>query len=285
MSPVVASDKLTLLRKGRPMLRLATALLLTVFLYPIGSADASGLIWKLPEDGTAATFRGTYTQLVRRTDATQQNVDLSWTRVLTIRSVGSEQASYRGEMQPCRWLEFEQTTGEIVGGQVETGPGGRILVKVLVPEKLVLATVADDGGIPVAFIPIAQGWKQVDDAEPMPLTAEAIDLTPSVTLLGYPRSLSAGGEGGSVDVGTTRLATSQWTGSETMESSVRRTTSQTELWRSPDAPFGVAKWAVSIKLERKESTSSRSEFAPADEIREEMSLAEVTDGAVSKLNP
>lgn len=267
------------------MLRFATLALLTSFFVSTSLVEAAGLVWQLPEDGTAATFRGTYTQLVRRTDASQQDVDLTWTRVLTVRSVGKSEGTFRGESVPCRWLEFEQMTGEVVGGEVQTGPGGHILVKVLVPESLIVSTVADDIGIPVSFLPIAQGWKQIDDGEAVPLTAEAIDLNPSVTLLGYPRSLTSGGEGAAMDVGGTRLTTAQWTSEEESESTTRRTTTSTELWRAPEAPFGVAKWTVSVKMERKESTAPRDEFVPANEVSESMELVEMTPGAVSKLNP
>lgn len=285
MSLVRIGDKLCAETKGILMLRFASLALLAAICIPSGLAEAAGLVWQLPEDGTAATFRGTYTQLVRRTDPSQQNVDLTWTRVLTVRSVGTDQGTFRGETVPCRWIEIEQQTGEVVGGEIQTGPGGTILIKVLVPEKLVLSTVTDEIGIPVSFLPIAQGWKQIGDGEALPLTSEAIDLTPSVTLLGFPRSLTAGGAGAAMDVGSVRLTTSQWTSQEVSESSTRRTSTNTELWRSPEAPFGVAKWTVSVKLERKESTAPRDEYIPADEVTETMELVEVTTGAVSKLNP
>ena len=58
------------------------ALLLTAAL-AVQSANAAGLIWQFPEDGTAATYRGEYKQLIRRTDATQQDVTLTWARTIT----------------------------------------------------------------------------------------------------------------------------------------------------------------------------------------------------------
>lgn len=283
MFSVARCDKLWKTPEGLSMSRLIAiaALLFTLAASP--SANAAGLVWQLPEDGTAATFRGTYKQLVRRSDASQQNVDLSWTRILTVRSVGTEDGEFRGESQPCRWIEFEQTTGEVVGGQVKAGPGGQILVKVLVPEKLVLSGVADEIGIPVSFIPIVKGWKKIDDGAPVPLTFESFDPTPTLTLLGFPRELAAGGTGSTIEVGSLSLPTSQWTGRDMVESTTQRSTSDVEVWRSPEAPFGVAKWSVDVKIETKGSTSDRSEFQESVTTREEMSLQEITDNAESSL--
>lgn len=259
--------------------------LLTLATCVLGTADvrAAGLIWRLPEDGSAATYRGTYTLLVRRTDTSQQNQELSWTRVLTIRSVGTETAEYRGQTQACRWVEFEQTTGLVEGGQVVPGPGGQVVLKVLVPEALVLPGVADNRGIPVSQLPIVRGWQQVDEGQAVELTSDGVDLSPAVTLLGFPRGLDAGGAGGTMAVAGANVTTSDWTGEEVVESATQRATKNVSLTRSDETPFGVVKWAVTVELESKGSTEDRSEFAPASTMTEEMTLVEISSDAVSRL--
>ena len=248
------------------------------------SASAAGLVWSLPEDGTQATYSGTLTQLVRRSDPTQQDATLTWNRTVTVRSVGVREVEYLGQTVPGRWLEIETVTGELQGGTVQAGPGGRIIAKVLVPEPSVSGQTTDEDGVPQSFLTVVEGYRQVDDGPVETIEAGAFDPSPDMTLLGAPPTLSASGESGGVSVGGRQLTGEVWTAEQTVESRRKRAVSQTRLTKSADAPFGVAAWEVRTELQEKQALLPRSEFQPTTESTETMELVEVTGGAVGVLS-
>ena len=246
------------------------------------TADAAGLLWKFPEDGTSATYRGEYKQLVRRTDATQQDVTLSWARTLTVRVVGTEQAEYMGKPVAARWLEIEQATGELIGGAVQAGPGGRTIVKLLVPESALSGATTDEDGVPQSFIPIIKGWRQIDDRPVEELPAKAYDPSPEMTLLGFPNDLQPSGET-PVQIAGQNADGTTWKGERTTESKWKRAVTKTELTRSDAAPFGSVGWTVEVETFEKQSTQGRGEFETVTDASETMQLVEVTDGATALL--
>ena len=93
-------------------------------LFAAAHADAQGLLWSLPPDGTWVRYEGTYSQLVRRPDSTAGDLQLEWTRHLTIKSVGTSEESYRGQVQPCRWIEIKVVTGQVKEGPDRRRSGG-----------------------------------------------------------------------------------------------------------------------------------------------------------------
>ena len=246
-------------------------------------ADAAGLVWSIPADGTSATYSGTFSQLVKRTDPTQQDVTLTWNRTIVIRSVGGEDVTYNGQTVPARWIEIEQSTGTLDGGTVQAGPGGRIIVKLLVPESAISGGLVDDGGVPQSFLPAARGFRKIGDGPVEPIETAAFDPSPQITLLGQPQSLAATGESGSVSVGGSTLNGEVWKGQTTTESRRRQVITDTTLVKSPDSPFGPISWDVSTVTSEKQAVQPRSEFEETTKASESMQLVEISSGAISLL--
>ena len=74
-------------------------------------ANAQGLIWKLPADGTWIRYEGTYQQIETRSNTGGTDLTIQWIQHLTIKSVGALEAEFEGKTVPCRWLEFKVQTG------------------------------------------------------------------------------------------------------------------------------------------------------------------------------
>ena len=66
------------------------------------SASAQGLIWSLPEDGKWVRFEGTYQQTELRPNSNEGPLQLEWVQHITIKSVGKEDADFKGQKVPCR---------------------------------------------------------------------------------------------------------------------------------------------------------------------------------------
>lgn len=94
-----------------------------------------GLVWNLPESGTWVRYEGEYQQTTSRPEG---DVSLSWQHILEIRCLERETAEWKEAETVCVWLEFESTTGTLVDGELEPGPGSKRLYKILVPEKEIL---------------------------------------------------------------------------------------------------------------------------------------------------
>ncbi len=283
------------------MARLSAFLLLLAVAAPV---HAQGLVWSLPPDGTWIRYAGDYQQVLF--DSTK-NASLSltdakasyncgdtardwakvtcWKRELTVRSVGSQTASYKGEDVPCRWLEFELVTGNVPQGQVgiDPGPVGKRVVKALVPESAVVGATTDARGIPVSFLPVVKGMEKVGDGQVTPLVGNVLQLYPTYSLLAYYRDVqpdpTAGPAGLALDVGTTTGVT----GEIVTESRSDRSTNTGVFWRGDNVPFGVAKWQVTIIREKKEATAPRSTFRPRARIQVTMEAVETGTDAKSVL--
>ena len=94
-----------LVRRGAAVMLMTLAWLGTAI-----TAQAQGLIWNLPADGTEVRYQGTFKQTDSRPGG--QEAVMSWESELLIRSVGTQQVTYEGKEVPGRWLELESRTGK-----------------------------------------------------------------------------------------------------------------------------------------------------------------------------
>ncbi len=70
---------------------------------PLASAQAQGLIWKLPEqDGEWIRYEGTVSQIEARPESAEGNMTIEWVKHVTIKSVGKERrrVSWRNDTVP-----------------------------------------------------------------------------------------------------------------------------------------------------------------------------------------
>lgn len=260
-------------------------LLFGIILFSGAELQAQGLIWSLPPDGSWVRYEGTYTQEEVRPDATG-NLTLQWIRHLTIKSVGHDQADFRGQTVDCRWIELKVQTGRILDGRVDTGSVGERIYKVLIPEAEVLGSLQDSEGLPVSYLPIVRGYRKTNDKDPTPreIKSGTFQVFPVVSLIRHYKTMEQSDVPGSVAVGLEDYATSVLTGSAVQESRTTRVTHETkELHRSDEFPFGLVQWKVEIVEDRKGEVLPRSEFTFASKIEVEMTAREVGTDAVSEL--
>ena len=231
---------------------------------------AQGIVWKLPdEDGVQVTYAGSYTQILRRAESSEQDVELRFNRELRVRSVGRSPMQWRGQEQPGRWIEFEQITR--TGGAVQdVGPGGSIIVKLLVPEAFFDGRPADGNGIPKTAIPYGRGYQQRDGGQITPLPGGTFQPYPSITLVRMSKALEESS-------GTVR-------GEETVEGPESKVELETTIVRDEQAPFGVASWEVLSKQSTKRAAEPRDQFLLKNETTETMELKRVEDGVVSAID-
>jgi hypothetical protein len=251
-----------------------------------GSASAQGLLWELPEDGTWIRYEGSYEQTELRPDSPDGDLVLEWIQQLEIQSVGVENAEFAGKMQPCRWIEIRAVTGKKSETGVNPGPVGERIVRVLVPESRVIAAQVDDLKVPVSFIPIVKGYRQVGTQPAVPLKAKVLQVYPLLSLVSHFRTLETVGEDeevAGVDLGPIPITANQLKGLRQQEDRSSRSTNEVTLWRSTEVPFGLAKWSVKIVTEVKDSTDPRSEFKPVTEVNVEMKAIDTGTDAQSKL--
>ena len=255
---------------------------LCLFAIP-ATANAQGLIWSLPEDGTWARYEGSYNQTEVRTGVAEGNVVLEWIRELTIKSLGTESAMYRGKETTCRWLEFKQVTGKPSEQGIDPGSYGVRIYKILVPEEAIIGKIIDSQDILVDYIPIVKGYRQLslfDEVEE--INAPVFQVYPLITLLRHYRELEeAGNSSLSLKAGT--FTTTKYVGNLTTESPTNRTRNKGEFWRSPEIPFGIAQWSVTVIKENKDREDGRGDFKIVAEITENMSLVATGNGAQTEL--
>ena len=251
------------------MLRFVLLAGLLAFCLP-SAAAAQGLLWKLPaEDGTSVTYAGTYSQVIRRANSTEQDVELSFNRELRVRSVGQQQVDWNGQSQTGRWIEFEQTT-QSGGGVQDVGPGGTMIVKLLVPESFIDGQLKDNNGIPKTAIPYTRGYLQRDGGAIEDLPGGVYQPFPSVTLLRMPKTLEQTGGG--------------WTATESLEGPTSRIEVQTQLTRDDGTPFGLQSWTVTTKESEKQAAEPRDAYTLRSESTESMELKRTESGAVSAID-
>jgi hypothetical protein len=255
------------------------------------AADAQGLIWKLPEDGTWIRYEGTYKQLERRPESTEGDLTLQWQRNVEIKSVGREMAEHNvfrrtppPEPEMCRWLEFKVVTGNVVEGIIDAGPGGTAIYKVLVPESEIRGQLQDEETIILSYLPVVKGYRKLGDEPPQPLESQVLHVHPTLSLLRYFRNLQSDGVEQTLEVPSVgSVAATAFKGNMQMETRINRSTSEGEILRSESLPFGVVKWTARTVIEEKNPTEPRSAFKETIQLTEELNAVEVGTGAESEL--
>jgi hypothetical protein len=280
--------QVALQRKKLSMRRSVIALGLVTLLISGGASQVSaqGLIWSLPEDGTLVRYKGEYKQHIRRPDASDGDLTLTWDRILEIRSVGEEpNVEYKGKSVPCRWVEIKVETGTSPEGVLDAGPGGIRMYKLLVPESEIRGTVdepvKEGKSIFASHIPIVRGYRKIGDEPTQELKTGLFQLYPIISLLRHYPDLAAGEKGETV-VQDDEFSTTKYTGNVTMETNVYRSTSLGEFERSDTMPFGVVGWKAKSTVEEKGSTDDRSEYRETTIIEEEMKAIAIEHGAESE---
>jgi len=251
--------------------------------FAVVPASAQGLIWSLPEDGTWVRYEGTYTQVETRPDSIEGDLQIEWTRWITINSVGQEMAEFNDETVPCRWIEIKVETGKASETGVDAGPIGARIVKVLVPESRVIGKQVDEDQIPVAFLPIVKGYRKIGDSPTEEIKAKVLQIYPTVSMLMHYPTVESTGEQEDPDVRLGPVTATMLKSSYKMESLYSRTVNEATLWRSDEVPFGLAKWSVVLVREAKDSSKPRDEFRQVSEVTEEMSAHLTGNDAQSEL--
>ena len=258
--------------------------LVTTMMLATSHASAQGLIWSLPEDGTLVRYKGTYKQTSRQPNATEGDLELSWDRILEIRSVGNEDAEYLGEQTKCRWIEIKVETGHSPEGVLDAGPGGIRMYKLLVPEKEIRGSDEE----PVAsktvfaeFIPIAKGYRRIGDEPAQEMTSTVFQLYPVISLLRHYPDIQAG-EQTQTSVVAGDFQTKKYEGELVMETNVYRSTNNGVIYQSSEFPFGVVSWNAKTVTEEKGTTDDRSEFREATILEEEMKAIAIEGNAQSE---
>jgi hypothetical protein len=252
-------------------------------------AQAQGLLWNLPDDGTFVEFegkkiddKGNYKQEIFRTEG---DVSLYWLRRMKISSVGKEDAEYNGNSQPCRWIEIKvQTGGESAEG-VDTGSVGERIYLVLVPESAIRGTVADEDGLPVSYIPIVKGYRKTSDREltAKPIQSNVLQIYPVVSLIRHYKTMERSDIDQTVQIGDRDFVARSMKGVLVQESLTRRFRHETTLMQSNDVPFGLAQWTVEIAEERKAGVEARDQFKPVSKVTLNMQAVRIGTDAKSEL--
>lgn len=243
-------------------------------------ARAQGVVCQLPEDGTWVRFEGTYAQSEIRPDGAAGNLEISpWIEHVWIKSVGTESAEYRGEATDCRWIEIKIERGREIDGKIDTGLTGTTIYKILIPASAVIADNVDSEGVPISFLPFVKGYRKIGKADPKAITEPALQLYPLGILVGYFRELREVEASVDPEVGLAEVkSASQWQGQVTTERPSSRTIMESTIWKSPEVPFGVARWSAKITREIKDPQEPRDAFKPTSEVTVEMKARETGKG-------
>ena len=248
-------------------------------------AFGQGVVCQLPEDGTWVRFEGTYAQVEIRPETAAGKIEIEpWKEHVTIKSVGTETAEYRGAETECRWIEIKIERGRVLDGKIDTGLTGLEIYKVLIPETAVITDNVDAAGVPVSFLPIVKGYRKIGKSEPKALTENVLQLYPLGILVGYFRELKVIAEDVDPEVGIGAIKSNQWKGEVTIERRKDRTIQESTVWKSTEVPFGVARWTAKISRETKDDQAPRENFKPVSEVTIEMVAQEVGNDAKSELS-
>ncbi|MEZ6042393.1 MAG: hypothetical protein R3C20_17960 [Planctomycetaceae bacterium] len=245
------------------------------------SAHAQGLLFNLPDDGTAVEYEGNITLSAGPED----NNPLVWTSELSIKSVGREEAEYKGTVQPCRWIEIKVITGKSEAAGIDPGPVGARIYKVLVPESRIMPDRQDSDGIPNDVLPIVKGFRRLGENEIKEIRSPGLVIYPTISLLTNYDSpeVVANADVPEVLAQGLSVTAKHMKGVQVMERPESRSTNTGEYWVSSEIPFGLARWVVSITTETKETTSPRSEFRLLQTRQTDMKLKRIRQNAESEL--
>jgi hypothetical protein len=255
--------------------------------------SAQGLIWSIPSgEGQWVRYEGTYSQVMKRPDDPQGDLKLSWSRHLTIKSLNNEPGEIDGQTVPCRWIELKMITGPVKEGIIDTGPGGTRLYKILVPADAISQVKIDATNQEVinaervlaTFVRIAKGYRKIGNESPTPIESGVFQVYPALTIVQHYRELKTAGTE-EVTIKNATVSAAHLQGEMVTEDLFTRSTNKADIWKSnaPETPFGVAKWSVTLQVERKDSTDARGVFALLSEVTEEMATAEIGEAAESEL--
>lgn len=252
---------------------------------PTQNASAQGLIWNLPEDGSLVHYEGTYRQVEAQPGSSEGNLEMEWIRHLTIKSVGREDAEYRGTTVPCRWIEMKLQTGRVKDGLIATGTVGERIYKVLVPESAIIGQTRDSQGLPVSYLPIVRGYRKTNDKDPTPkeITSKVLQIYPIISLVRHYRDMTRSDIPELVQVGQEDVQATKLTGSFEQESLNDRVLHESTLYLSDSVPFGLAKWTVKVTQEAKGEVEPRTEFKFVSEITVDMTARRIEGNARSEL--
>jgi len=258
---------------------------LVVSLTMIRPVAAQGVVCQLPPDGSWVRFEGSYTQTEIRPDSPTGKLEIDpWIERVLIKSVGSETAMYRGASTKCRWIEIRIDRGREKEGDIDTGLTGTVIYKVLIPEKSVITDNVDEEGVPVSHLPIVKGYRRIGKADPKPLTEPALQLYPVGLLVGYYRELKVVKENADPEVRVSSVSrATHLEGDIVIERPTSRSVQKSSIWKTPEIPFGVARWSAEISREEKDGKDSRDKFHKVSEVVIEMKAKESgTDGPESQ---
>ncbi len=265
-----------------PLNRLVIALcVVAVSWFGAPIANAQGLIFNLPADGTAVEYEGTLTQATSADDPDP----LTWTCELSIKSVGQEEAEFEGKVQPCRWIEIKTLTGKAGAAGIDPGPVGARIYKVLVPESKVIAESVDAENIPNDMLPIVRGFRRLGEEAVKEITTPALRIYPTISLLTNYVSpeVIATNDVPEIILQGQQITAKRMKGQLVMERAESKSTNNGEFWVSTDVPFGLARWIVSVTREEKESTAPRSEFHVVNVVSVDMKLKRIRENVESEL--
>ncbi len=247
-------------------------------------ASAQGLVLRLPADGTWVRYEGTYTQTEIRPTSTTGKLEIpAWAEHVTIKSVGSEMADFRGETVPCRWIEIKVERGREADGKIDVGVTGLEIYKVLIPESAVLAEPKSADGVPASFTPVVKGYRQLGKGMPQPIHATALKLYPLAMLLGYCRDFQVEEQDVDPGVSLPDVKANVLAGTATLERPDSQSVLESKVWSSEAVPFGVAAWTSKITRSIKDAQEPRDAFQPRTETVAEMKARATGTDAQSEL--
>ncbi len=268
--------------------RIGALLVVGFVLSSLPSAKAQGLIVNLPKkEGAWVRFEGTVKQVEFRPDAAEGDITMDWIQQLTIKSVGTETATFRGKQVPCRWIEIKIVTGKPSESGVESGPVGERIYRVLVPEERVVGELADRDRIPLSFLDVIKGFRKTG-GQVTPIPPGGLQVFPLIAPVMHYEAVEVGGhETEDVTLPGGAVKTKKYKAKRTIESPTDRSVNDAEIWRGDGStvPFGIVRWTVKSLLERKDSTSPRQGYKPVTQTSVEMTAHEWGTGAKSEVTP
>ncbi|MEZ6130945.1 MAG: hypothetical protein R3C59_19930 [Planctomycetaceae bacterium] len=249
------------------------------------TAQAQGLLFSLPEDKTGVQYQGTISQETIRDDIAEGKEVITKSREMVIKSVGRENAEFQGVVQPCRWVEIKTVTGDAGAAGIVTGPVGSQIYKVLIPESKVIDQPYDSESVPNIMLPIVKGFRRSGESAVRPIRSQALAIYPTICqLMFYPElDVVAASETPQVVAQNLSFNAKHVKGSMVMERPESRTTNEAHLWISPEVPFGLARWEVTVTREKKESTATRDSFAEVSTTKSTMSVSAILNNVESEL--
>jgi len=249
------------------------------------SASAQGLIFTLPEDGIGIEYEGKLIQETVRPELEDGREVLEWTRSLSIKSVGREDAEYNGEVQPCRWIEIKVITGKAGAAGIDAGLVGARIYKILVPESTVIDSAVDAQTIPNSYLPIVRGFRRLGEERVETIGSRGVTMYPTLCLLANYEDPEVIAESASIEnvSGRDSFESRHMRGVFVRERQDARSTNTAEFWVSQDVPFGLAGWKVKVDGDVKGATDDRSTFTRLTTITCEMKVREVMDFVESEL--